>query len=216
MNLLTIKKRSLRSKPNQPKKRWLWLPSEFGISGIFMSTRDIHPLTELFRAIYFNRYENATLPYKESLQHFSSTIWRRWGYWPSELLKPIFDRLETTVESELKENGGWVGWVQCQLEKEINFQRFIVGVQEEQTLDDVLFEAAIEQARGAPNQRFHPLVWEAANNLSEQDKQKAKKAASLCQDDSYLSPILDSSKLPTGRQVKNGRVETKFIPLAAS
>ena len=109
MNLLTIKKRSSRSRLKQ-KQRWLWLPSEFGISGIFMSTRDIHPLTELFRAIYFNRYENATLPYKESLQHFSSTIWRRWGYWPNELLKPIFERLETTVESELKENGGWVGF----------------------------------------------------------------------------------------------------------
>ncbi len=199
MNLLIIKKRaSRRSKPAQKRSRWLRLPERFfGINGIFDMDKPIHPLSDLLRQAYFNRYGayGASIPY-ENLEHFSAIIWRRWSLWPESLLSPIFERLETAQEDDIESTGKFIGWIQKEIEREIGFKNFIVGVGA-QTLDDMLFDAAIEQAGNMPNIRFHPSVWEAAKNLPGKIKKTAQQESIQCQDkarqqEEHTSPILSS------------------------
>lgn len=212
MRLLEIKQRSSRrlAKSN----RWLRLPIEFfGIKGIFIMDRPQHPLALLLREAYFNRFGHlgASIPY-DAIEHFSSLIYRRWSLWPELLLKSIFERFELASDDEIKASGAFVGWVEAQIKNEIGFKEYVVGVGH-QTIDELLFDAAVEQARGSPNKHFHYAVWEAASKLPDKIKRQAQEEAK-CQD-THLSPISNSSSLLTGRSSKNGRTATAYLPSTA-
>lgn len=179
-----------------------------------MNDKPLHPLTLLLRSAYFNRYGScgASIPY-ESLEHFSSLIYRRWGYWPEQLLQPIFERFETAQESSIEAAGKFVAWVDEQIKLDVDFKEFVPGLREKQTLDELIFDAAIEQARGSPNEHFHWAIWKAAENLPDKDKQRAKQESIQCQqDETFLLQISSSSKSLIGPSAKNGRAETKFTP----
>ena len=170
--------------------------------------RPQHPLASLLREVYFNRFGHlgASIPYN-ALEHFSSLIYRRWGLWPELLLKSIFERFELASDDELRANGAFVGWVEAQIKSEIGFKEYVAGVGQ-QTVDELLFDAAVVQARGSPNERFHHAVWDAAKKLPDKIKHQAQEEAK-CQDTSPL-PISSSSSLHIGRSNKNGQIETAY------
>lgn len=183
-------------KPVRRKTQALVLPPAififklFGNRRILMEKRPLHPSAEQLREIIFGRFLLRPLgvDYQNSLSIISNGLYQILYEFPPSVIDEFAKPLLTTPEEEIETQGGVFGWLQ-------NSIRTSLKLKFGEKFDDLIWKAAKAQARGAPPNGYHPVVYKIAANLPDRQKQLAQTSFEEEQQSCQESTSIRSSNL---------------------